>query len=76
MRHLVRLRIEFAVRQTSVFANHRLCFRLRGRLPLGAGLSLDGRIENLLDREYSIIDTYTTPGMTALLTLRWDGSGR
>ena len=49
---------------------------LRGRLPLGAGLSLDGRIENLLDREYSIIDTYTTPGMTALLTLRWDGSGR
>lgn len=49
---------------------------LRGRLPLGAGLSLDGRIENLLDREYSIIDGYTTPGMTALLTLRWDGSTR
>jgi vitamin B12 transporter len=49
---------------------------LRGRLPLGTGLSLDGRIENLLDREYSIIDTYTTPGMTALLTLRWDGTDR
>ncbi|MBB5207634.1 TonB-dependent receptor domain-containing protein [Chiayiivirga flava] len=49
---------------------------LRGRLPLGAGLSLDGRIENLLDREYTVIDGYTTPGMTALLTLRWDGGAR
>lgn len=49
---------------------------LRGRLPLGAGLSLDGRIENLLDREYTIVDGYTTPGMTALLTLRWDGGSR
>ena len=49
---------------------------LRGRVPLGPGLSLDGRIENLLDREYTVVSGYTTPGMTALLTLRWDGSTR
>ena len=44
---------------------------LRGNWPLGAGFRLDARLENLLDREYCLIDAYTTPGFTATLALRW-----
>ncbi len=44
---------------------------LRGNWPLGAGFRLDARLENLFDREYRLIDAYTTPGFTATLALRW-----
>jgi vitamin B12 transporter len=44
---------------------------LRGRLPLTAGWNLDARVENLLDRDYVLVSGFNTPGMTALLTLRW-----
>ena len=44
---------------------------LRGSLPLGGGWWLDGRVENLLDRDYSLLRGYNTAGMTALATLRW-----
>jgi vitamin B12 transporter len=44
---------------------------LRGQLPLSSQLRLEGRIENLLDREYTLVRGFNTPGMTALLTLRW-----
>jgi vitamin B12 transporter len=44
---------------------------LRGQLPLNRRLRLEGRIENLLDREYTLVRGFNTPGMTALLTLRW-----
>ncbi len=44
---------------------------LRGQVPLGAGLRLDARIENMFDREYHLVDAYNTPGLTAMLTLRW-----
>jgi vitamin B12 transporter len=44
---------------------------LRGSLPLGETLVLDGRIENLLDRNYVLVRGFNTPGMTALLSLRW-----
>jgi len=44
---------------------------LRGQLPLTAGWRLDARIENLFDRDYRLVDAYTTPGLTAMLTLRW-----
>ena len=44
---------------------------LRGSLPLARGWWLDGRVENLLDRDYFLIRGYNTPGMTALATLRW-----
>jgi vitamin B12 transporter len=44
---------------------------LRGSLPLARGFTLDARIENLFDRDYALLRGYNTPGMTALLTLRW-----
>lgn len=43
----------------------------RASLPLSAGLWLDARIDNLLDRDYVLVDGYRTPGPTALLSLRW-----
>lgn len=47
----------------------------RARLPLGADWSLDARVENLLNRDYTLIDGYNTPGTTALLSLRWRARG-
>lgn len=44
---------------------------LRGSLPLAAGWWLDARVENLLDRDYSLVRGYNTAGLTALATLRW-----
>lgn len=44
---------------------------LRANWPLGAGFRLDARLENLLDREYRLVDACTTPGFTATLALRW-----
>ena len=43
----------------------------RASLPLSAGLWLDARIDNLLDRNYVLVEGYRTPGTTALLSLRW-----
>jgi vitamin B12 transporter len=45
---------------------------LRGNLPLTESLTLDARIENLFDRDYVLVRGFNTPGMTALLTLRWE----
>lgn len=45
---------------------------LRIRLPLSSAWSLDARIENLLNRDYTLVDGYHTPGATGLLTLRWN----
>lgn len=45
---------------------------LRGRLPLSDTLALDARVENLLDRDYVLVRGFNTPGMTALITLRWN----
>jgi vitamin B12 transporter len=45
---------------------------LRGSVPLSESLVLDARIDNLLDRDYSLVRGYNTPGMTALVTLRWN----
>jgi vitamin B12 transporter len=44
---------------------------LRGSLPLGETLALDGRVENLFDRDYTLVRGFNTPGMTLLLSLRW-----
>jgi vitamin B12 transporter len=44
---------------------------LRGHWPLHRHLRLEGRVENLLDRDYTLARGFNTPGMTALLTLRW-----
>ncbi len=46
---------------------------VRLHLPLGEAWSLDGRLENLGNRDYSLIDGYHVPGTTGLLTLRWQG---
>lgn len=46
---------------------------LRASVPVAAGWSVDARVENLLDRDYTLVDGYHTPDATALLTLRWQG---
>lgn len=46
---------------------------LRARLPLAAAWHIDARLENMLNRDYSLVDGHHTPGTTALLTLRWQG---
>ena len=43
----------------------------RARLPLTSAWSLDARVENLFNRDYTLVDGYHTPGTTALLTVRW-----
>lgn len=45
---------------------------LRGQVPLRDTLTLEARVENLLDRDYTLVSGYNTPGMTALITLRWE----
>ena len=47
---------------------------LHGSVPLARGWWLDARVENLLDRDHSLIRGYNTAGMTALATLRWGSS--
>ena len=39
--------------------------------PLGAGLVLEGRIDNVGDKVYEVARTYATPGRLAQVTLRW-----
>lgn len=46
---------------------------ISGSWPLRDGLALDAGIENLLDREYTLVDGFNTPGQTVLLRLRWEG---
>ncbi len=46
---------------------------LRAGMTLAPGLRLEGRIDNLLDRDYTLVDGYNTPGMTAVASLRWEG---
>ena len=45
---------------------------VRGSVPLPLGWSLEGRIENLGNRAYSLVDGYNTPGRSGMLTLRWN----
>jgi vitamin B12 transporter len=40
--------------------------------PLAAGWTIEGRIENLNDRDYNLVDGYNTPGRSGLLSLRWN----
>ncbi len=44
---------------------------LQGGRELGRGFDLHLRLDNLLDRDYTLVSGYTTPGATALLNLRW-----
>lgn len=45
---------------------------LRSRIPLNTHWHVDARVENLLDRDYTLVDGYHTPGLTALLSLRYE----
>jgi len=44
---------------------------LRASLPLTAAWTLEGRIENLGDRDYELVSGYNTPGRSGLLSLRY-----
>lgn len=46
-------------------------FDLRAEAQLGADWTLGFRVENLLDRDYTLASGFATPGRAALLTLRW-----
>lgn len=48
---------------------------VRGTYELGRGLSLEGRIDNLLDKNYRTVDTYNTPGRSLFATLRYEADG-
>lgn len=39
---------------------------------LDHGWSVEGRIENLGDRDYQLIDGYSTPGRSGMLNVRWN----
>ena len=45
---------------------------LRASAPLAAGWTLEGRIENIGDRDYSLVNGYNTPGRSGALSLRWN----
>ena len=47
---------------------------LRFALPLGAGWTLETRIENLADRDYQLLNGYNTPGRSGVLTVRWNAN--
>ena len=47
----------------------RLDYRMAA--PLAHGWSVEGRIENLADRDYQLIDGYSTPGRSGMLNVRW-----
>lgn len=46
---------------------------VRAYLPLSEAWGLDTRVDNILNRDYTLVDGYHTPGTTALLSLRWRG---
>ncbi len=47
---------------------------LRFTLLLGAGWTLETRIENLADRDYQLLNGYNTPGRSGVLTVRWNAN--
>lgn len=47
-------------------------FDLSVSRPLTAGWTLDGRLENLADRDYRLVSGYNTPGRSLLFNLRWE----
>ena len=49
---------------------------LRFALPLAAGWRLEARVENLFDRDYTLVYGYNTPGRSAVLSLAWNGNQR
>lgn len=44
---------------------------LRASVPLATDWTAEGRLENLGDRDYQLVDGYNTPGRSVVLKLRW-----
>jgi vitamin B12 transporter len=41
--------------------------------PVGANWRVEGRLENLTDREYAMVSGYNTPGRSGVLSVVWNG---
>ena len=50
-------------------------FNLRGTYPLGRGLTLEGRLDNVFDKQYQTVDTYNTAGRSLFVGLRLANGG-
>jgi vitamin B12 transporter len=48
---------------------------LTGSMKLDRDWSLHGRIENIFDEQYELVDDYTTPGRTVGVQLRYSPKG-
>jgi vitamin B12 transporter len=48
-------------------------FDLRSVWALAGDWSLEARLENIGDRDYTLVQGYNTPGRSGLLTVRWTG---
>ena len=46
---------------------------LRLAWPLGEGWRLEARIENLGDRDYTVVQGFNTPGRSGVLSVAWNG---
>ncbi len=46
-------------------------FAVNAGLNLRPGLTLDARLDNLLDRDFVLVEGFATPGASLLLNLRW-----
>lgn len=46
---------------------------LRLAWPIGANWRLEGRLENLTDREYAMVSGYNTPGRSGVVSVVWNG---
>jgi vitamin B12 transporter len=49
-------------------------FDLRAAWQLATDWSLEARVENIGDRDYTLVQGYNTPGRSGLLTIRWAGN--
>ena len=50
-------------------------FNLRGSYKLGHRLTLEGRLDNVFDKDYQTVDTYNTAGRSVFLGLRLASGG-
>ncbi|MGB5259817.1 MAG: TonB-dependent receptor [Gammaproteobacteria bacterium] len=50
-------------------------YNVRGTYQMGRGLTLQGRIDNLFDKNYQTVSTYNTPGRSLFLGIRYDSEG-
>ena len=44
---------------------------LSATFPVGQSVSLEGRVENLLDQQYQLVNGYNTPGRSLFVAVRY-----